>query len=83
MVAKILDMAKRVGAMAIVVSCQMCQLNLDMHQERIEADTGKIFKLPVVYFTELIGIAAGLPGSSDTLSRHFVDPISVLRKYLC
>ena len=59
MAAKILDMAKRLGAQAIVVSCQMCQLNLDMYQERIEAETGKVFGLPVVYFTELIGIAAG------------------------
>ncbi|HIJ75759.1 MAG TPA: CoB--CoM heterodisulfide reductase iron-sulfur subunit B family protein [Deltaproteobacteria bacterium] len=82
MVAKILDMAKRVGAQAIVVSCQMCQLNLDMYQERIEAETGKVFGLPIVYFTELIGIAAGLPGASDTLSRHFVDPVPTLRKYL-
>ena len=82
MVAKILDMAKRVGAMAIVVSCQMCQLNLDMHQERIEAETGKVFGLPVVYFTELIGIAAGLRRASNTLSRHFVDPVPTLHKYL-
>ncbi len=82
MVAKILDMAKRVGAEAIVVSCQMCQLNLDMYQEKIEAETGKVFALPVIYFTELIGIAAGLPGASETLSRHFVDPVSTLLKYM-
>jgi heterodisulfide reductase subunit B len=82
MVAKILDMAKRLGAAAIVVSCQMCQLNLDMHQKRIEAETGKVFRLPVVYVTELIGIAAGLPGASDTLSRHFVDPVPTLREYM-
>jgi heterodisulfide reductase subunit B len=82
MVAKILDMAKRVGAQAIVVSCQMCQLNLDMYQEKIEAETGKVFGLPVVYFTELIGIATGLAGASDTLTRHFVDPVPTLSQYL-
>ena len=82
MVAKILDMAKRVGATAVVVSCQMCQMNLDMYQQKIEAETGKVFGLPVIYFTELIGIAAGFERASDTLSRHFVDPIPTLGEYL-
>ncbi len=80
MVGKILDMARRVGAQAVVVSCQMCQGNLDMYQERIEAETGKFFGLPIIYFTELIGLAYGLPGAANWLSRHFVDPIPLLRR---
>ncbi|MEM5785966.1 MAG: CoB--CoM heterodisulfide reductase iron-sulfur subunit B family protein [Syntrophobacteraceae bacterium] len=81
MVGKLLDMARRVGAQAIVVSCQMCQGNLDMYQERIQAETGKSVSLPVIYFTELIGLACGLPDATDWLSRHFVDPIPLLRRY--
>ena len=80
MVARILDMAKRVGAMAIVVSCQMCQLNLDMYQERVEAEAGKYYGLPIIYFTELIGLACGLREVTGWLSRHFVDPIPLLRR---
>ncbi len=80
MVGKILDMARRSGAQAVVVSCQMCQGNLDMYQERIEAETAKFFGLPIIYFTELIGLACGLPGAADWLIRHFVDPIPVLRR---
>lgn len=80
MVGKILDMARRVGAQAVVVSCQMCQGNLDMYQERIEAETDKFFGLPIIYFTELIGLAYGLPGAANWLSRHFVDPIPLLRR---
>lgn len=81
MVGKLLDMARRVGAQAVVVSCQMCQANLDMYQERIEAETGKFFGLPIIYFTELIGLAWGLPGVSNWFTRHFVDPIPLLRKH--
>lgn len=81
MVAKMLDMARRVGAQAVVVSCQMCQTNLDMYQERIEAEMGKFFALPIIYFTELIGLACGLPGAANWLSRHFVDPVPLLRRY--
>jgi heterodisulfide reductase subunit B len=80
MVGKLLDMAGRVGAEAVVVSCQMCQGNLDMYQERIEAETGKNYGLPIIYFTELIGIACGLTEAAGWLSRHFVDPIALLRR---
>lgn len=81
MVGKILDMARRTGAQAVVVSCQMCQANLDMYQERIEAERKTYFGLPIIYFTELIGLARGLPGVSGWLSKHFVDPIPLLRRY--
>ena len=46
----------------------MCQGNLDMYQERIEAETGRYYGLPIIYFTELIGLACGLisPGMAFT-----------------
>ena len=80
LVGKLLDMAQRVGAQAIVVSCQMCQANLDMHQERIEADWGKHFSLPVYYFSDLIGLACDVKGVKKWLSRHISDPFSLLRE---
>lgn len=78
LVGKLYDMARRVGAQAIVVSCQMCQSNLDMYQDRIEADWGRKFALPVLYFTELIGLACQLPKVESWLSRHFADPRPLL-----
>ncbi len=80
LVGKLYDMAQRVGARAIVVSCQMCQANLDMYQQKIEADWGKRFALPVFYFTELIGIACRIKGSKDWISRHITDPGPLLRE---
>jgi heterodisulfide reductase subunit B2 len=79
LVGKLYDMANRVGAQAIVVSCQMCQANLDMYQDKIDADWGRELALPVLYFTELIGLAWGLPGIDSWLSRHFADPRPLLR----
>lgn len=80
MVEKLLDMAGRVGAEAVVVSCQMCQGNLDMYQDRIRADTGKHYALPIIYFTELIGLAWRLTEAQGWLSRHFVDPVPLLQR---
>ena len=80
LVGKLYDMAQRVGAQAIVVSCQMCQANLDMYQQKIEADWGRRFSLPVYYFTELIGLACNVKGVKDWMSRHITDPFSLLQE---
>ena len=80
LVGKLFDMAQRVGAQAIVVSCQMCQANLDMYQEKIQADWEKRFSMPVYYFTELIGLANEATGVNKWLSRHITDPFSLLRE---
>ena len=80
LVGKLYDMAQRVGAQAIVVSCQMCQANLDMHQEKIGADWGKRFSLPVYYFSELIGLAQNVSGVKRWLVRHITDPFALLRQ---
>jgi len=80
LVGKLYDMAQRVGAQAIVVSCQMCQANLDMHQEKIGADWGKRFAFPVYYFTELIGLSLNASGVEKWLRRHITDPFSLLKQ---
>ena len=80
LVEKLLDMARRVGAQGIVVSCQMCQANLDMHHERAGGGSGKSLPVPVYYFTELIGLALGVKGVQKWLSRHITDPLPLLRE---
>ena len=80
LVGKLYDMAQRVGAEAIVVSCQMCQANLDMYQKKFEYDWDRIFALPIYYFSELIGLACDIKGVKKWLSRHITDPFPLLRK---
>jgi len=80
LVGKLFDMARRVGAQAVVVSCQMCQANLDMFQARAGSDPGKPSALPVYYFSELIGLALDLKGVGKWLSRHITDPFPLLRQ---
>jgi len=80
LVQKILHKALRSGAKAIVVSCQMCQANLDMYPLRAYKDPAKARALPVLYFTELIGLALGLKGIEQGLKQHFVDPRPLLRE---
>jgi heterodisulfide reductase subunit B len=66
--------ALRAGANCIAVSCQMCQANLDLHQDKILKDLGVEQRFPVLYFTELIGLALSHGDAAKWMKMHFVDP---------
>lgn len=70
---KIVEGAIEAGADCIVSACGMCEINLDTRQA-----SGK--KMPIFYFTELMGLALGLPGIEKWLGRHSVDPRPLLRE---
>jgi heterodisulfide reductase subunit B len=67
------------GADALVVACQLCQANLDMRQDRIGKQDGKKYALPVLYFTQLMGMAFGLPAKEMLVRRHLVSPMKLLK----
>ena len=69
----ILEGAKSVGADAIAVACPLCHTNLDTRQEEIERTYGTDYKLPILYFTQLMGISFGLSPRELLLGKHFVD----------
>jgi heterodisulfide reductase subunit B len=73
------ERALAAGAECFVVSCQMCQANLDLSQERISQKFSKDYYLPVFYFTELMGLAVGHGEAKRWLSQHLVDPLPLLK----
>jgi heterodisulfide reductase subunit B len=81
---KLLDMAKYVQADAIVTFCPMCQANLDTRQADISRDTGQDYQVPVLYLTELIGLALGDLRARSWFNGHMVSPVSLFsaRGYL-
>jgi heterodisulfide reductase subunit B len=75
---KLLDMALSVEADAMVTLCPMCQANLDTRQADISRETGKQYEVPIIYLTELIGVALASPSSAAWFDKHIVSPKSVL-----
>ena len=75
---KLFDKALEAGAEAIAVACPLCQSNLDTRQEEISSEAGKKYDLPILYFTELIGLSLGHPDAGKWWKRHFVDPTKLL-----
>ncbi len=56
------------GADALVVSCPSCQTMFDMRQKSAGATTGAKLSLPVLYYTQLLGIAMGI--ETEKLGLH-------------
>jgi len=77
---KILKNGKSVGADAIVVACPLCHVNLDARQKQIEEEFKESFHLPILYFTQLMGLAFGLKTDKLGLDKHFVDPLPFLTR---
>jgi heterodisulfide reductase subunit B len=69
---RILDDAERRGAEAIVVACPMCHTNLDLRRDAIDAQRGRRSRLPVLYVSQVIGLALGLDERVLGLHRHHV-----------
>ncbi len=70
---KILADARNVGAEAIAVACPLCHANLDGRQEQINAAFGTDFHVPVFYFTQLMGLAFGIPPKELAVGKHLTD----------
>lgn len=75
---EILDGAKSVGADAIVVACPLCHTNLDTRQEEIKQAYGLNYELPILYFTQLIGLSFGLSPREMLLGKHFITTEKLL-----
>ncbi|HSG28926.1 MAG TPA: CoB--CoM heterodisulfide reductase iron-sulfur subunit B family protein [Candidatus Krumholzibacterium sp.] len=56
---EILADAERNGAHCIIAVCPLCQMNLDIYQSKVNSLFGTKFRIPVIYFTQLIGLAMG------------------------
>lgn len=67
--ARLLDMAAQVGADAIAVACPLCQMNLDLRRGQANKAASAPHALPVPYFTQLLGLALGLPEADLRLDK--------------
>lgn len=67
---RIIDHARQVGAEAIAVACPLCHTNLDARQ----AQMGFEEPLPILFFTQLLGLAFDLPEKQVALDKNLVDP---------
>ena len=76
---KILENALDVGADLIATACPLCHANLDLRQKQINEEFSGDYDIPIVYFTQLMGVAYGIDAKSLGLAKHSSDAIGLLR----
>lgn len=60
LIRRLLHSAQEYKTDVIACLCPMCQLNMDAYQGRVNAFFNTNFNLPILYFTQLMGVAFGL-----------------------
>ena len=76
----IINSARNRGADAIVVSCPLCDFNLDQRQKDV-LEKYKDFKpLPVLYFTQLLAKSFGLDDGVCKFDLHYIDPTNLFNE---
>jgi len=82
LIRRLLASAADGGADMILCACPMCQLNLDAYQDRVSAYFKTDFRVPVLYFTQMLGIALGVPAEKLGFGKEIVSAESVLQSRL-
>ena len=70
---KIMEDASDRKAEVVVVACPMCHSNLDMRRPEINKYLGEDIKIPVLYISQVMGLAVGLDAKTLGLNRHMTE----------
>jgi heterodisulfide reductase subunit B2 len=71
--------AKFRGADVIITACPLCQFNLECFQNKISKKFGEDVHIPVMYFTQLMGIAFGINEKELGLQRSLSPELTLTK----
>lgn len=74
---RILENAQAVGADIVTTACPLCHVNLDTRQAALKLDK----PTPILFITQLMGLAFGLDPHALALEKHMVDTRSVVERF--
>lgn len=72
LVDELLGCALENRASCMVTTCPMCQVNLEAYQKRVNKKLGRTYRLAIVFFTQLLGLALGCTEKELGLERNLV-----------
>jgi heterodisulfide reductase subunit B len=64
----------------VVTVCPLCQLNLEAYQREVAGKLGEPVHIPVLYFTQLIGLAFDLPEEELELKASLVGTQKLMQR---
>ncbi len=79
---KLLDSAVTGGAECIATVCPLCQTNLDVYQRKVNKRFKTHYNIPVLFFTQLVGLAMGMGSKELGIDKGIVSANKLLSRYL-
>ena len=79
---EILVNAKDAGANCMITACPLCHFNLDAKQRDVEKRFDIKINIPILHFTQMMGVAFGVNPSELGLNRNCVSPERILTQYM-
>lgn len=80
LIRRLLYNAEEYNADMIVTVCPMCQLNLDAYQTDVNKHFGTSFNVPILFFTQMMGLAFGMEPKDIGISSEIVSAKTALDK---
>lgn len=78
MLRDLLQDAVSAGADVIATSCPLCQINLEVYQAEVNRELDTDFSMPIIYFTQLMGLALGAKPKKLGIGREIVKVAPIL-----
>jgi heterodisulfide reductase subunit B len=78
MVRILLEDAVNHKAEVIATTCPMCNINLEVYQSQVNQEFGTNFSIPVMYFTQLMGVAMGIKPGSLGIGKEMISGAPLL-----
>lgn len=75
----LLKEAQRKGANCLAAICPLCQFNLEAYQQKILKKYKDISEMPIFYFTQILGLALGIPQKDLGMDRAIISPAALLK----
>lgn len=82
MVKILLQSAIKNGAHVIATACPLCQVNLECYQSAVNEEFGTDFNIPVLYFTQIMGLALGISPKKLGIGIELISAMPVFKKLL-
>lgn len=74
---EIIECAIKNGANCIVTTCPLCQMNLEAYQDEINKTFNTNYNLPILFFTQVLGLAFGFTDSELGIDKNLTDTIKI------
>lgn len=74
---EIIECAINNGANCIVTTCPLCQMNLEAYQDEINKAFNTNYRMPILFFTQVLGLAFGFSDAELGINKNLTDTIKL------